>query len=79
MPIPKKPKHFIYRGHRYRIVYKTMAGYGASLLVVKELRDRVYPNGVIKKTSDGRYAIGVRAEKQSPFGYSVSERHHARR
>lgn len=54
-----KPKTFLFRGHRYRIVYKTSGGTSEALDAAKSAK-RMYKNAVIKKTSDGRYAIGIR-------------------
>ncbi len=60
MPVPVKVKYFNYRGHRYQIVYKTSGGTGSSYDAAVALRNRLYPDGVIKKTSDSRYAVGIR-------------------
>ena len=56
-------KTFLYRGHRYRIVFKTAGGDASAEEAVKSAK-RMYKNSVVKKTSDGRYAVGVRFGKK---------------
>jgi len=58
---PSRPKTFLYRGRRYNIVYKTAGGSRDALIAVRDAQKHMYGGlGVVKKTSDGRYALGLR-------------------